>query len=126
MTGIGSTLGALVAGGAVAVAGFLAGGSHGASPRSPAGDASPRTAIVIDAAAGRDGRELVDPRLRHADAEVRLPRTAAEARINLRYFAAQGFRVIVAGPRAQAAARATHVAAVPALDLAAALAAARR
>jgi len=107
----------LLAGAAVGVGGFVAGGSDGASAR---------TALVIDANAARDGRELVDPRLRHADAEVRLPRTSEEARTNVRYFAAQGYRVIVGGPRAGAAARATGVAAVRAPDVAEALAAARR
>jgi hypothetical protein len=117
MTGFGSTIAALLAGGAVALGGLLAGGSDGSSRR---------TALLIDSGAGRDGRQLVDPRLRHVDAEVRLPRTPAEARTNLRYFAAQGYRIVVTGPRAGAAARATGVAVVPAPDLAAALAAARR
>ena len=67
---------------------------------------------MIDAAAGADGRELVDSRLREVDAEVRLPRTSAEARTNLRYFAAQDLRVIVAGPRASAAADATGISVV--------------
>ena len=53
---------------------------------------------MIDAAEGRDGRELVDERLRAVRAEVRLPRTPEEARANLRYFEAQDYRVVVAGP----------------------------
>jgi hypothetical protein len=78
---------------------------------------------VIDADAGRDGRELVDPRLRDVDAEVRLPRTDAEARTNLRYLDAQGYRLVVAGRRAGAAAAVTGVAATRAADLGQALAA---
>ena len=105
------------AAGAVA-GGGLAGGLAGARP--------PRTtALVIDAAPAATGRELVDPRLREADAEVRLPRTAAEARTNVRYFDRFGFRVIVAGPRAAAAAAATGVSARDASSLAGALAAVR-
>ncbi len=105
---------------AVAVAG---GGVVGAT----SGDASaPTTALVIDASAARDGRDLVDPRLRSADAEVRLPRTAAEARTNVRYMAELGRRVVVAGPKATAAAESAGVAAVTARDLNGALAAAAR
>jgi hypothetical protein len=72
---------------------------------------------VIDASHGRYGRELVNPRLRDLDAEVRLPRTAAEARTNVRYFDALGYRVVVEGPQASAAAEATHVAAERAPNL---------
>jgi hypothetical protein len=43
------------------------------------------------------------------DAEVRLPRTPAEARTNVRYFDELGYRVVVAGPRAEAAAAAIGV-----------------
>ena len=76
------------------------------APVAPAADhPAPRTAIVIDAPAARDGRALVDPRLRAIEADVRLPRNAAEARTDVRYFAAQGYdRVVVAGPRSTAAA----------------------
>jgi hypothetical protein len=84
------------------------------------------TAIVIDAAEARDGRDLVDQRLEDADAEVRLPRTAEEARTSVRYLAELGKRVVVAGPEATAAAESTGVAAVKATDLAGALSAAGR
>ena len=104
-------------GAAVAVAGVLAG--HTSSDR-------PHTALVVDASAGRDGRELVDSRLRQADAQVRLPRTGAEARMDVRYFDAQGYRVVVTGPTATEAARATGVPAQRADDLTTALAAVRR
>jgi hypothetical protein len=63
----------------------------------------------MDAALGRDGRELVAPRLRDLRAELRLPRNTTEAETDLRYFAAQGYRLIVAGPEAQAAARAADL-----------------
>ena len=80
-----------------------------------------RTALVIDAAAGRDGRELVDPRLRDSNAQVRLPRSEAEARTDVRYFAAQGYdRIVVAGPRSAAAADGPAI--VRVADLPAALA----
>ncbi|HEY7620475.1 MAG TPA: hypothetical protein VH834_11920 [Solirubrobacteraceae bacterium] len=117
MTGLGTQIGALLAAGAVAVAGLLGAGSD-RPPR--------RAALVIDAQAARDGRALVDPRLRGVDADVRLPRTADEARTDLRYFAAQGRRLIVAGHGAIAAANATGVPATYAPDLAGALAAVRR
>jgi hypothetical protein len=81
---------------------------------------------VIDASEGRDGRELVDPRLRELDADVRLPRTSTEARTNVRYFDALGYRVVVAGPQASAAAAAVGVDAVRAADLSQALEAATR
>jgi hypothetical protein len=116
MTGFGSTLGAFLAGAAVAIGGVLAGGSD--EPRA-------RTALVIDASAGRDGSSLVDGRLRGADAEVRLPRSSTEASTDLRYFAAQGYRVIVAGPLATEAARATGVDALRVTGVTGALAAAR-
>ena len=120
MTGLGTHIIALVAAGAVAAGGVL-----GADSGSPAWLA-PKTALVIDAAEARDRRDLVDARLRAVDAEVRLPRTAAEARTNVSYFAAQGYRVVVAGPRAAGAAAAAGVAAVHAADLAGSLAAVRR
>jgi hypothetical protein len=116
MTGLGTQIGALLAAGAVAVGGLLG---------APSDRSAPRTALVIDAAAARDGRALVDPRLRGLDADVRLPRTADEARTDVRYFAAQGERIIVAGPQSAAAARQVGAAVTGAPDLAGALAAAR-
>jgi hypothetical protein len=110
---------------AIAAAAVAAGGLVGASSSDGPGH-PPRTALVIDAAAAREGRDLVDPRLRSVDAEVRLPRTAAEARTNVRYLAELGKRVVVAGPKATAAAESAGVAAVRAGDLSAALAAAGR
>jgi hypothetical protein len=112
MTGFGSTVAAFLAGAVVAVGGVLAGSSDGSGPH---------TALVVDAGAGRDGRELVDARLRAADAEIRLARTSSEASTDVRYFAAQGYRVIVVGPLATDAAAATDVHAVRADDLAGAL-----
>jgi hypothetical protein len=120
MMAFGTQITAVIA--AVAVA---AGGVVGASAGDGSGP-SPRTALVIDAATARDGRDLVDPRLQAADAEVRLPRTAAEARTNVRYMAELGRRVVVAGPKATAAADSTGVAAVRARDIGDALAAAGR
>lgn len=111
MMPLGTTLTALAAAAAVAIS--------GASSTESAGE---RTALVIDASAARDGRELLDPRLRDADAEVRVPRTAREARTNVRYFAELDYRIVVAGPRSRAAAEATGVAAARADDLPAALA----
>ena len=91
-----------------------------------AGHPIARTALVVDAPAARDGRALVDPRLRAVGADVRLPRTAAEARTDVRYFAAQGYdRVIVAGPRSTAAVDHAGIAAVRAVDLPGAMGAVR-
>ena len=117
MTPLGPIIATFLTAAVVAVGGVLGGNSSGPASR---------TALVVDAAAGRDGRELLDPRLREVDAEVRLPRSATEALTNVRYFAAQGYRVVVTGPRASAAAGAAGVAAVRAPDLPGALAAARR
>jgi ABC-type sugar transport system substrate-binding protein len=61
-------------------------------------------ALVIDARLGRDGRELVDPALRDAGVTLRLPRSAREARVDVRYLVASGRRVIVVGPQSSAAA----------------------
>ena len=61
-----------------------------------------------------------------ADAEVRLARTAAEASTDVRYFEAQGYRLVVAGPLATAAAAEVGARAVRAGDLDGALAALRR
>ena len=120
MTSLSSTLATFVAAGLAAAAGLL-GGAAGERPES-----GTRTALVIDAAEGRDGRKLVDERLRAVRAEVRLPRTPEEARTNLRYLEAQGLRIVASGPDALAAAEATGVDAVQAADLREALAAAGR
>jgi hypothetical protein len=96
------------------VVGVAAGGLLGSdSSEAPAS----RTALVIDASAARDGRDLVDPRLTDANADVRLPRTSTEARTNVLYFDSLGYRVVVAGPTANAAADATGVDAVHTQDL---------
>jgi hypothetical protein len=116
MTGITTGLAALAATTVLAVGAALAPGAD---------HSAPRTAIVIDAPAARDGRALLDPRLRAIDADVRLPRDAAEARTDVRYFAAQGYdRIVVAGPRSTAAAHGAAIVGVA--DLPAALAAATR
>ena len=104
MTGLGTTLttgiGSALAAGVVAVGGLMGSGTSSHHTGS---------AFVIDASRARDGRELVDPRLRELDAELRLPRTEAEAATDLRYLAAQGYRLVVAGPDSRAAARSTGV-----------------
>jgi hypothetical protein len=71
-------------------------GPDGSSLATSADRGSSRTALVIDASRARDGRELVDPRLRELDAEVRLPRTSDEARTNVRYFDSLGYHVVTA------------------------------
>jgi len=130
MTGLTTTIGTALAAGAIALGGALgvgegggSGGDDGGALRVARGGdpgqqgtsldsngaESSRTALVIDASRARDGRELVDPRLRDLDAEVRLPRTPDEARTNVRYFDALGYRVVVAGPEASAAAAAVGV-----------------
>jgi hypothetical protein len=103
--------------GVAAVGGAFAGDS---------GQSQPPTALVVDAAAARDGRDLVDDRLQSVAAAVRLPRTRDEAETNVRYFGTHGYRVIVAGELAGAGARAADVAAVEASDLESALARAGR
>jgi hypothetical protein len=110
---------ALLAAGAVAAGAVVAGAAAMTRP-------SQRSALVIDAAIARDGRDLVPPRLRDTRAEVRLPRTAAEAETDVRYFAAQGYRIVVAGPAATAAATSTGTVAASAGDLRSALATAAR
>jgi hypothetical protein len=118
MTGLGTQIGALLAAGAVAVGSLLGAGSDRPAPR---------TALVVDAAMARDGRALLDPRLRAVDADVRLPRTQTEANTDVRYFAAAGYnRVIVAGQQSTAAADEAGAAADRATDLDGALAAVRR
>ncbi len=106
MTGLTGTIAALAAAAAVALSGADS-APHGAQGK----------ALVIDAEVARDGRELIDPRLRDVDAEVRLPRDADEARTNVRYFDELGYRVVVAGADSEAAADATGVEAVHAADL---------
>jgi hypothetical protein len=112
-----TTISSLLAAAAVATAGLLAPGADGPG--------APKTGLVIDAATARDGRELLDPRLAEAGAQVRLPRTEGEALTNVRYLAAQGYRVVVAGPLASEAARSAGVPAERAAGVAGALAAAR-
>lgn len=119
MMALGTHLTALIAA-SILAAGGVAGVTSGTD------SSTPGTALVIDAAAASDDRELVDPRLAAADAEVRLPRTAAEARTNVRYLAELGKRVVVAGPLATAAAETAGVPAVKAGDLTEALAVAGR
>src|SRR5918992_1405483 len=87
MTEMGTSITALIAALAAAAGGLL-GSSSG-----DGGSSGPGTALVIQAAAARDGRDLVDDRLDEVDAEVRLPRTAEEARTDLRYFASLGYDV---------------------------------
>jgi hypothetical protein len=111
-----TTLASVLAAAAVAAGGLLAPGSGGSGAHG--------TALVIDAPTARDGRELVDPRLLESGAQVRLPRTASEARTNVRYFAAQDLRVVVVGPLASEAARAAGVPAERASGVAGALTAA--
>jgi hypothetical protein len=122
MTGLATSIGTALVAGALALGGLLGADQDSGSVGS--GD-STRTALVIDASQGRDGRELVDPRLRDLDADVRLPRNSEEARTNVRYFDALGYRVVVAGPQASAAAQTTGVDAVRAAGLPQALAALR-
>jgi hypothetical protein len=131
-----TSIGTLLVGGALAIGGALGAGQDGSARGTAAEagssqaavvtDAPSRIALVIDASRARDGRELVDPRLRDVDADVRLPRTPEEARTNVRYFDALGYRVVVAGPQASAAAWATGVEAERAPDLRHALQAAPR
>jgi hypothetical protein len=111
-------LGALFASGVSADRGAAA--ADGAAAPAPA-----PVALVIDAPLARDGRELVDERLEHLDAAVRLPRTGQEARTDVRYLDALGYRVVVAGPSATAAADGTGVHATHVAGLGAAVAEAR-
>jgi hypothetical protein len=119
MTFIGTHIAAVLAAGAVAT-GAVFGAEAGAG-----GDGGAPTALVIDASLARDGRELVDPRLQDVDAEVRLPRDAQEARVNVRYFDELDYHVYVAGARATEVANEAGVEATPVDGLAGALAAAR-
>ncbi|MEA2255128.1 MAG: hypothetical protein QOG35_1173 [Solirubrobacteraceae bacterium] len=114
MTSATASIGALLAAGALAVGGLL-----GAGPDRPA---PPRVALVVDAGLARHGRALLDPRLRSVRADLRLPRTAAEARTDVRYLVAGGDAVVVvAGPRSIRAARDAGARVLPAADLDAAL-----
>jgi hypothetical protein len=99
MTGIGTQIVALIGAAALAAGGLLGGGADSPSET--------RTALVVDAALARDGRELVDTRLRDATDELRIPRSPAEARTDVRYLTASGHRVVVAGRQARAAAAGT-------------------
>jgi hypothetical protein len=107
MTGLGTSLASALAAGVVAAGGLAGGLANGWSGGSVSGSDGARTALVIDASLGRNGRDLIDPRLRELDAELRLPRTEAEAETDLRYLSAQGYRLVVAGPDSRAAAEAT-------------------
>jgi hypothetical protein len=129
MTRPGTYLSVVLAAGSVAVgalfeADAVAGGSL-FNAESGARTAAERVAIVIDASLARDGRHHVDPRLGDVDSEVRLPGDADEARTNVRYFDALGYRLVVAGPRAEAAADSVGVDALHVPDLPGALRAAR-
>src|SRR5688500_20121941 len=108
MPPIGTHITAVLTAGAVAAGSVFA--ATGDEPTKP-------TALVIDAALARDGRDLVDSRLEAVDAEVRLPRDGEEARTNVRYFDDLGYRVYVAGARATAAADEAGVDATPVAGL---------
>jgi hypothetical protein len=126
MTTLGRNIPALLAAGALATSGIAVGALAAggiASADSPGGAAGPRTALIIDASLARDGRDLIDARLEGLDAELRVPRTAHEARTNVRYFTTLGYRLVVTGPDASAAADATGVRARHERDLAGAVAA---
>ena len=119
MTLLGTHLAAVLAAGAVAT------GADGGAQTGASCDNSAPTALVIDASLARDGRDLVDQRLQHVDADVRLPRTAEEARTNVRYFDALDYHVYVAGATAAAAAKQAGVNATPVAGVDGAIAAAR-
>lgn len=119
MTPIGTHIAAVLAAGAVAA------GAVFAAEASTGEDAAQPTAIVIDSSLASQGSELVDPRLDHVDAAIRLPRNADEARTNVRYFDALDYRVYVAGARSSAAAEQTGIDATEVDGLDGALAAGR-
>jgi hypothetical protein len=98
MTGLATTLTSALVAGVIAAGSLLGGGTGGT-----------HTAVVVDAALARDGRDLVAPHLRRLDAELRIPRTEAEAEMDLRYLAKQGYRVVAIGPESRAAAVAAGV-----------------
>jgi hypothetical protein len=120
MTLVGTNIAALVTALVATGGGVL--GSTAEGEESPA----PRTALVIDAESARDGRDLLDDRLDGVDAEVRVARTAQEARTNVRYFAEQGYDIVVAGATSATAASEAGVSAERAGGLPGALAAAGR
>jgi hypothetical protein len=120
MTYLGTHIAAVLAAGAVAT-----GAVFGAEAVADGDDGGASAALVIDASLARDGRQLVDPRLEGVDAEVRLPRSAEEARTNVRYFDELDYRVYVAGAKATEAAKATGVDATAVDGLAGALTATR-
>jgi hypothetical protein len=111
--------------GANAAASSAASGANATSSAAGSAASPARYALVIDSSLASDGRELVDARLADADAEVRLPRTATEARTNVRYFDELGYTVVVAGRDATAAAEGIGEPAVYTGGLDAALAATR-
>jgi hypothetical protein len=94
---------------AVLAAGAVAAGAVLGAEASTGEEAAQPTALVIDSSFASHGRQLVDPRLDGVNAEVRLPRDSAEARTNVRYFDALGYRVYVAGARSAEAAEQTGV-----------------
>ena len=116
MTFIGTHIAAVLTAGAVAAGSVFA--AQADEPTTP-------TALVIDAALARDGRDLVDSRLEGVEAEVRLPRDTREARTNVRYFDDLDYHVYVAGAQATAAADDAGVDATPVAGLDGALAAGR-
>ena len=119
MTPIATHIAAVLAATTVAVGAVLG------AEASAGNDGKQPTALVIDASLARDGRELLDPRLKAVDAEVRLPRDADEARVNVRYFDALDYRLYVAGATATGAAEQAGVPATEVDGLAGALDAAR-
>ena len=79
-----------------------------ASVPASGGSVPGRVAIVVDAA-GRPAAALAAAERSHArpGVAIRVPRTAVESATDVRYFAAQRYRTVVAvGPAARAAARA--------------------
>jgi len=110
---------------AVLTAGAVAAGAVLGAEASTGQAGGRPTALVIDSSLASHGSELVDPRLKDLDADVRLPRDAREARTNVRYFDALGYRIYVAGRTATAAAERTGVDAAELHGLAGALTVAR-
>jgi hypothetical protein len=98
-SGLGTSIAALLAVGA----GAVGSGVSETTATPDAGGHQAATALVVDAALARDGRDLIAPRLRSAAAELRIPRTPAEALMDVRYLDALGYRVIAVGPDARTA-----------------------